>query len=103
MRKLMQTGDVYEERWYREGNGKHEFEAKYEREVGELPDEYYLIPDENQSERMEFIEKGYDKKYAEDEGKRRQELKKKFGWAANIVGFFNPILGGVFTGVGAAQ
>ncbi|NBV06702.1 MAG: hypothetical protein EBS06_05650 [Proteobacteria bacterium] len=104
MRKLMQTGDFEEDKWYRIGNINNGNENRYEQVVGhELPDEYYLIPIENYSERMEFLGKGMDQKYAEDEEKRRQELKKKFGWAANIVGFFNPILGGVFTGVGAAQ
>jgi hypothetical protein len=40
MRKLMQTGDVYEERWYREGNMKDQNEKRCEREVGDLPDDY---------------------------------------------------------------
>lgn len=52
---------------------------------------------------MDFLGKGLDKKYADDKEKKDQELKKKFGWAANIVGFFNPIIGIAFTGAGAAQ
>tara|TARA_R110000868_G_scaffold17344_1_gene76331 strand:+ start:12400 stop:12921 length:522 start_codon:yes stop_codon:yes gene_type:complete len=101
MRKLIQTGDVYDESWYRMGNMKDSNEQRYEREVGEFPDEYYLIT--KYSEKMEFIGKGLDKKYADDDRKKRKELKDNFGLAANIVGFFNPILGWAFTGVGSVQ
>jgi hypothetical protein len=101
MRKLLQTGEYEGDVWYRQANIKNSAEYQYVNNIGELPDEYYLI--ETYEDRMVFIGESLDKKYAENNRIKSQENRKYFSRAGSVLSFLNPVIGWVFTFFGAVS
>lgn len=98
MWKLEKVGYDYgtntEFSWYRvEKMPQNEAERYYVRDLGELPEEYYLIPRDQGKERLEFIQQKLTEFVNKRDEAEYQKKEESQNTAANLVGFVHPPMG----------
>jgi hypothetical protein len=88
--------------WFRHAKMKNQFEYEYERIVGKIPYEYYLLPKWG-SARTDWLQERVRKKLDKNEEAEYQKKKDNIRKVANVIGFADPVAGLTLTVINAVN